>query len=126
MTGHGTKISTKQETAIAALLSASSITAAAKEAGLGEKTLRRWLKDEGFKRALDEARREVLAQTIANLLRASSRAVNVLIGLLESEAEGIRLRAALGLVDRAMEMVAYLNLETRLESVEEQLKQRRF
>ena len=43
--GHGAKIARKREDAIAALLTQPTVAAAAGVAGIGEKTLRRWLQD---------------------------------------------------------------------------------
>jgi hypothetical protein len=60
MTGHGEKLSRKREQAIAALLTQPTIAAAAKMAGIGERTLRRWLKLPEFASAYDAARREVV------------------------------------------------------------------
>ena len=48
MSGHGEKLTRKQDAAIGALLSQPTISAAAQSVGLGEATLRRWLKDPGF------------------------------------------------------------------------------
>jgi hypothetical protein len=44
MTGHGEKLSRKQDQAITALVTWPSITEAAAQCGLAEVTLRRWLK----------------------------------------------------------------------------------
>jgi hypothetical protein len=58
--GHGEKLSRKREKAIAALLTEPTIAQAAKAAGIGEKTLRRWLKSPEFSLAYDAARRELI------------------------------------------------------------------
>jgi hypothetical protein len=56
MTGHGAKFGRKKEEAIAALLSQPSIEQAARVAGIGPKTLLRWLKLPEFQAAYREAR----------------------------------------------------------------------
>jgi len=45
MNGHGEKLTRKQDAAIGALLSKPTITGAAGAVGVGEATLRRWLKE---------------------------------------------------------------------------------
>lgn len=55
--GHGTKIGRKQEDAIAALLTQPTLAEAARQTGVGEKTLRRWQQDPSFQSAYREARR---------------------------------------------------------------------
>src|ERR1051326_7317239 len=94
MEGHGEKITRKQEQAIAALLSESSIGQAARTAGLGEKTLRGWLRRPAFQQAYARARGDVLEQTVAKLQRASSAAVDTLAQKLQSESDTVAVRAA--------------------------------
>ena len=63
---HG--ISRKQDTAIGALLSRPTISAAAESVGIGESTLRRWLKDRDFLAAYRAARREAVSQAVGHAL----------------------------------------------------------
>jgi len=58
-------ISRKQDTAIGALLSRPTISASAESVGIGEATLRRWLKNAGFLAAYRGARRDALEHCIA-------------------------------------------------------------
>ncbi len=57
MTGHGQKFGRKKEEAIAALLSQRNLEEAARVAGVGTKTLLRWLEIPEFQAAYREARR---------------------------------------------------------------------
>ena len=65
MNGHGEKLTRKQDTAIGALLFQSTILAAAEFVGIGEATLRRWLKEPGFLTAYRAARRDTLEHCVA-------------------------------------------------------------
>ncbi len=67
MAGHGEKFGRKQEEAIAALLSQRNIDEAARVAGVGARTLIRWLKLPEFQTAYREARRAAFGQSIARL-----------------------------------------------------------
>lgn len=78
MAGHGEKRSRKQEAAILALLSQPSLAHAAQAAGIGERTLRRWLKDPAFQMALQEAKQALVSQALARLQAGLNEAVSVL------------------------------------------------
>ena len=68
----------EQEAAIAALITNASIAKAAEQAGIGERTLYRYLKDDKFRAAYRGARRQVFAQAISLSQRYTPVAVNVL------------------------------------------------
>ena len=78
MSGHGEKRSRTEEAAISALLSEPNIAAAAKRAGVGQATLRRWLQDRDFDERYRTARRQVLEQATARLQRAATDAADAL------------------------------------------------
>jgi len=79
MTGHGEQLSRKQEHAIGALLTEPTISAAAAAVGIGEATLRRWMKLDDFITEYRAARRQVVEQATARLQQASSGAVDTLV-----------------------------------------------
>jgi hypothetical protein len=83
MSGHGQKIGRKREQAIAALLSHGTIDAAAKAVGVAEVTLRRWLKDPGFRAEYWEARRLAMEHATSQLQQLSSAAANALRAVIE-------------------------------------------
>jgi len=74
----GGKRQYREEQAIAALLAESTVEAAAAKAGIGERTLWRWLADPEFAKRYAEARREVLRQGVGALVGALPEAVKVL------------------------------------------------
>ena len=75
------RISRKQDTAIGALLSQPTISAAAESVGIGEATLRRWLKTPDFLAAYGTAWREAVSQAVGQLQAACSVAVVALIDI---------------------------------------------
>ena len=88
-------ISRKQDTAIGALLSQPTILAAAESVGVGESTLRRWLKNGDFLTAYRAARREVVSQAVGHLQGACSVAVVALTDISQdascpASARGVR------------------------------------
>lgn len=94
--GHGSKLEAKTESAIAALLSHTSIEAAAKAVGLSANTLLRWMKLPEFKKQYIETRRAVFSQSMARLQDCSESAVTALVEIIKDKkiAVGTRVRAA--------------------------------
>jgi hypothetical protein len=78
MSGHGLKLSRKQEDAISALLTQGTLAEAASLTGIGEATLRRWLQRDDFQAAYRRARREAVSQAVAHVQRVSGEAVETL------------------------------------------------
>ena len=61
-------LSTKQQAAIAALLSSPSITEAAEASGAGRRSLHRWLEDPDFRRALAAAEAEAISSAVRRMV----------------------------------------------------------
>jgi transposase-like protein len=118
MTGHGEKLSRKQEQSIGALLTEPTISAAAAAVGIGEATLRRWMKLDDFTTEYRAARRQVVEQATARLQQASSGAVDTLVKSLEADSESVQLRAAIAILADATNAVELLDLEERLAALE--------
>jgi len=129
MSGHGEKKDQKQDRAIAALLKAETIRDAAKEAGIAEATLHRYLKDDAFKKAYREAKRAVVDHAICQLQRSAGKAVKALSSIIdEADAPAsARVSAAKTILEVAMKAVEIEDLERRitdLERVVDQNKQK--
>src|SRR5580693_8261078 len=82
MAARGSNLGRKQEDAIAALLTHRNLDEAAKAAGIGTRTLLRWMKDAEFDAAYREARRKAFGQSIARLQQGTSAAATTLLKLL--------------------------------------------
>jgi hypothetical protein len=114
------KLTRKQEEAIAALLRHSRLDEAAKAVGVAPVTLWRWLQDENFRQAYEAARKQVLSRAIESLQAASEGAVATLVELKDKATkESVRLNAAKALLDLAFNTAALLEIEERLERLEE-------
>ena len=112
----------KQQKAIEALLSESSIRQAAAVAGLGEKTIRRWLRVQEFSRAYQEARQQVFADALADLRAATHEAVDALRKAVREESGALRVKAATTVLELSIRSAETLELEVRLERLERVLK----
>ncbi len=116
----------KGETAlIMALASGQNVRDAAKAVGIGERTARRRMNDEGFRRELSIARDRIISEAVGRLTAASTNAVCTLEQLMsEAESETVRLSAARTILDKTVSMRENLELAERLARVEQILESR--
>ena len=77
MAARGSILGRKQEDAIAALFIQRNIEEAARPAGIGPRTLLRWLKLPEFQKVRREARRDAFGQAIARLQQGTSAAATI-------------------------------------------------
>src|SRR5262249_37874947 len=119
MIGSG-KLSHKQERAMTALLSCASILDAARQSGVAEVTLYRWLKDIAFQAAYREARRAVVQHAIAQVQRATGEAVETLRTVMQDpEAPAsARVSAAKAMLETAVKGIEMDDLEARIAALE--------
>ena len=120
MAGHGAKLPRKQEEAIAALLSQRNIEDAARVAGVGTRTLLRWMKIPEFQVAYREARRGVFGQAIARLQQGSSAAATTLLKLMLDPATppSTRARCSETILSHASKAIELEDIESRLTALE--------
>jgi len=109
---------TKDELIVAALATGKSYPAAAAEAGVSPRTVRRRLQEPAFAERVARARTAYVDQTTAQLHAASASAVSVLRELLAAESLPIRMRAAIALLQVAPRWRDEAELERRLQQVE--------
>jgi gamma-glutamyl:cysteine ligase YbdK (ATP-grasp superfamily) len=116
------KLQPDQVQALAALLTCRDIKTAAKQAGVGERTLHTWLKEDAeFQAALKAAEAELLDQTVRRLVASSTEAIEVLTSVMNNKriAAGVRVRASLGLLDQTIKLKQLNDIEQRLAKLEE-------
>jgi len=120
MAGHGEKLGRKQEDAIAALLTQRNIEEAARAAGVGTRTLIRWLKLPDFGKEYRKARREAVHQSVARMQQATGAAASVVLKLMTDPnvPAAVKLRAAECVFDRAIKGVELEDIEARVAELE--------
>jgi hypothetical protein len=120
MAGHGTKLGRKREDAIAGLLSQRNVDEAARAAGVGARTLWRWLQDPEFQAAYREARRAAFSQSIARLQHGSSAAATTLLKMMldQNAPASTRVRAAESVLNHATKAIEIEDIEARVAELE--------
>lgn len=98
------ELTDKQRRAIAALLTERTVQGAAARAGVGERTLRRWLDDAAFRAAYTEVSRQRLGEAVGQLRAVAGEAVETLRAALQDEHASNRIRAAIALLDTAVKV----------------------
>lgn len=111
----------KQTKAIVSLLNCRTIQKAATQAGVNQSTLWRWLKEQAFSEALQEAKHRTVAQAIIQLQQATGEAVETLRDIItDKEApSSSRVSASKTVLDFAVKALKMEDIEQRLKVLEE-------
>jgi hypothetical protein len=110
--------SPKQER-VALLIAAGRSIKAAAAADCGERTAHTWLEDPRFRMLVAGLRGRMLDEAVGTLAEAANEAVGALRKLLDDENSGVRLRAALGILDAAVRVRQHIELDARLLRLEQ-------
>jgi len=120
MAARGSILGRKQEEAIAALLTQRNVEEAARAAGIGTRTLLRWLKVPDFQTAYREARRAAFGQAVARLQQGASAAATTLLKTMidPNTPASVRVRAAESVMNHAMKAIEIEDIEARVAALE--------
>jgi hypothetical protein len=121
MAARGSILGRKQEDAIAALLTQRNVEEAARTAGVGARTLLRWLKLPEFQNAYRQARRDAFGQAIARLQQGSAAAATTLLKVMLDAAtpHSTRVRAAESVLTHAAKAIEIEDIEARVTMLEQ-------
>jgi hypothetical protein len=111
----------KQEQLAVLLAGGSSITAAAKQIKIGERTAHRWLRNADYRAFITDLRAQLIESVLGKLSDAAGSAVDVLRDLLAHQNGGVRLRAAMGVLDCLLKYRQHAELDRRVSGLEERL-----
>lgn len=108
--------------ALAAQLAAGlTVPAAAAKVGVGERTVRRRLKDPAFRQQVNDLKAEIVSRGVSILGRSMSGAAAELAKLMTSKDERIRLHAAKSVIELTIKTRAAEDLERRIANLESRL-----
>jgi Helix-turn-helix domain len=125
MAGHGEKFSRHVELAIGALLQTQTLADAAQILGIGERTLRRWMKRPDFQGAYRAARQQAVAQAITRLQQITGKAVTTLEAIIDNEdaPAGARVGAAKAILELTTKSFALEDLREQIAELEARLQE---
>ena len=121
MSQNDADLTPQQAQAIAALLTQSTVSAAAESAGIGRRTLQRWQSTPAFKAALASAELALIDQSVRRLLGLQEAALGVLSDLMATGTPAIKLRAACSVLEFGTRLRELRNSEDRLAEQERQI-----
>ncbi len=117
------RLTSKQNRAITALVSSRGIRQASQVTEIPERTLYRWLRQPAFRAALTEAESLAVEHAARRITALSDQAVNVLEHAMSDRTPmTIRLRAAQSVLEYLLKLRELVSIEERLARLEEQLK----
>ena len=110
----------RQQAALPTIALARSLAQAARDTGVAERTLRRWLEDPSFRQELDRLRQESYDLARQQAQAAMPMCLSILAdAALESPDPALRVRAARYLLSYGVKFVEADNLKERLNAVED-------
>src|SRR5258708_30694063 len=120
MAARSSTLGRKEEDAIAALLTQGNIEEAARAAGIGTRTLLRWMKLAEFQKSCREARRAAFGQAIARLQQGTSAVATTLLKLLiePNTPASVRARVADSIFNHAAKAIEIEDIEARVAELE--------
>lgn len=119
-------LSPPQVRAIEALLTHDTQIAAAKAARVGERSIRRWLRQDSFRAELARQRIRLVEEAASILARGAARAAGALVKMAVGEirASSSRVMAARAVVEQAARIVEAADFAARLAELERRPPQR--
>jgi hypothetical protein len=109
------------EVALEALLTSATVAAAAAKAGVGERTLRGWLKRADFSAEYRARRVQLLDGAVKVLQAAAAKAVGTLVRKLDAPKDADALKAAQLILDQAFRGTELLDLARQVEELKQQV-----
>lgn len=107
-----------KELAIPILASCPDYSKAAKELGICRELIYEWMKDAAYKAKVDEARSQLVAEAIERLKANMTKAVDVLVLLLDDESPVIRRGCANDILTHTGRFIELKELEQRIKALE--------
>ena len=94
---------------------------AAKDAGVSERSIHRWLKDPIFIQELRNAEEQILKESSRKLAILTSKAIDVAgeILLNPETSDGLRLRSATIIFDQNLKIRGFIEIKEKVEKLEE-------
>ena len=120
--GTDKSLTEKQLASIPVILASKNYAEGVKKAKIGKTTFYKWLKTPEFKQELDFQRKQLVTQALSILRTSTGKAVQVLIKLLDSDNEMIRLKTAITILEFTERFQEQEEIIERIRILEEKTK----
>ena len=119
----GEKLTPKKRLFVGALAVSATVKSAAQSVGVGERTAWRYMGDPAVRAAIAERQSAVLAQVTDGVLSDMSAARELLLKMMGDPAvsDGVRVRAALGVLEVGLRLFEMISLNDRVAELERQV-----
>ena len=116
----------KQTKAIVSLLNCRTIQEAATQTGVDQSTIWRWMKDQAFQEALQEAKHRMVTHAIIQLQQVTGAAVDTLRDIIaDNDAPpNSRVSASKTVLDFAVKALKMEDIEARIKMLEDRAKEK--
>lgn len=120
------KLNVRQELAINELLKGNSIAQSAKNVGVSEATLNRWLANTEFKVVLNERKSLIVDNCIDKINLLGNKAITVLDSMLNDEkvSSNVRLNASKSILDMILKFNEQRNIMDKMKEIEDLLNEK--
>lgn len=120
------KLNVRQELAINELLKGNSIAQSAKNVGVSEATLNRWLANTEFKVVLNERKSLIVDNCIDKINLLGNKAITVLDNMLDDEkvSSNVRLNASKSILDMILKFNEQRNIMDKMKEIEDLLNEK--
>ena len=116
------KLSARQRLALPVIAAEPTIDGAAEKIGVTRKTVYEWLKQDSFKQALEEARKDYVENAFRTMRLAAKQAADKIVKHMDCSDEKVSLRAAEDIIEFAKEFISLEDHERRIKELEDRLE----
>jgi hypothetical protein len=116
------KLSRRQLKAIPFLIGSPTYTQGCEKAKINKTTLYKWLKNPEFRTELDRQRSEIVEAAFGMIAQNIEKAVSTLVGLLDTGDDRVKRLTANDIVNHFLKRRELVDLEERIERIEERLE----
>ena len=115
------RLSNRQREALPQIAASDSLAEGARRASISRTTIYRWLEDDDFRAELSRVRAEMADLAQAEIQGLMLKATAAVDKALDGDISPVQLRAALGAINAALKVRYGLNLERRLNRIDDAL-----
>jgi hypothetical protein len=118
----GKELTKRQVQVIASIVNSPTILDAARKVRTSRSTIYRWLGKDAFRQELRRQRKIIADAALDTIQYHIEQAVNTLAGLLGSDSDAVRRRAARDILEMALRVKEHHDFDDRIKSIEQQLE----